>query len=371
MGQFKEHYDFTNLPQFSMVPKGHQRTDGNYFHFPKIFMKLNEESVSTYNKQVEYFESVGMPKIIRTPKCGVSLRSIGWAYDSRRIGNAGFELTVTSWFSTYRLRLTGTVDDKDEASKLTGREAFVIMRRQFQKDGVDLNDYTVEDGKRIKEEEIEPPMIKLGETAVPNKIYTNVHHLDFHSSYPGGLARLHPEMKPTLERIYEKRKNGGKDSELKLALDASIGFFQSRYCNMNGHGYCLANLARDAINDNNARIRQVERELIESGRTPLLYNTDGIWYQGEPLESGRDHGKQIGMWENDHKDCTIRIKSRGCYEYMEMGKYHPVVRGTTLLDRKKSRDQWSWGDIYKNGGVLLVGMKDDGTLETKYTEEDI
>ena len=156
-----------------------------------------------------------------------------------------------------------------------------------------------------------------------------------------------------------------------MALDASIGFFQSKYCDLNGYRYCLANLSRDAINDNNARIRQVERELIESGRTPLLYNTDGIWYQGEPLESGRDHGKGIGMWENDHKDCVIRIKSRGCYEYMEMGKYHPVVRGTTLLDRVKCRDQWSWGDIYETGGALLVGMKDDGTLETMYTEEDI
>lgn len=369
MDQYKEHYDFTNLPQFSMVPKGHQRTDGNYLRFPKISMKLNEESIKIYNDQVAYFKSIGMPKIIRTPKGGVSLRSIGWAYDARRIGNGGFELTVTSYYSTYRLRLTANVDEKDQASEMTGRKAFVIMRNEFRKDGVDLNEYAVEDGKRIKNEEIEPPMIKLGEKAVPDKIYTNVHHLDFHSSYPGGLARLHPEMKPTLERIYEKRKNGGKDSELKLALDASIGFFQSRYCYINGHGYCLANLARDAINDNNARIRQVEKELTESGRTPLLYNTDGIWYQGEPLEDGKDHGKSIGMWENDHLNCTIRIKSCGCYEYMEDGGYHPVVRGATLLDREKSRDKWSWGDIYKTGGVSKVRMADDGTLEMIYTED--
>ena len=198
MGQFKEHYDFTKLPQFSMVPKGHRRTDGNFLRFPKISMKLNEESVRIYNEQVEYFESVGMPKIVRTRKGGVSLRSIGWAYDSRMIGSCGFELTVTSWFSTYRLRLTANVDEKGEASKMTGREAFVIMRKEFQKDGIDLKDYAVEDGKRIKEEEIEPPMIKLGEKTVPDKIYMNVQHLDFHSSYPGGLAKIHPEMKPTL-----------------------------------------------------------------------------------------------------------------------------------------------------------------------------
>lgn len=365
----KRHDDFTKLPQFSMVPKGHQITAGNFLRFPKISMKLNEESIRIYNKQVAYFESVGMPKIIRTPKGGVSVRSIGWAYDSRRIGNGGYELTVTSWFSTYRLRLTASVDETGEASKMTGRTAFVIMRNEFKKDGVDLGDYAIGDGKRIKKEDIEPPMIKLGEKTVLDKIYMNVHHLDFHSSYPGGLARLHPEMRKTLERIYGKRKNGGKDAELKLALDASIGFFQSRYCNLNGSGYCLANLSRDAINDNNARIRQVEKELIESGRTPLLYNTDGIWYQGAPLEEGRDHGKGIGMWENDHLDCIIRIKSRGCYEYMEDGKVHPVVRGTTLLDREKPRDRWGWGDIYETGGVSMVGMKDDGSLEMIYKED--
>ena len=85
---------------------------------------------------------------------------------------------------------------------MTGRKAYVTMRREFKKDGVNLEDYAVDNGGWIKENEIEPPMIKATEYLQFGKTYENVHHLDFHSSYPGGLANHYPEMRKTIERIY-------------------------------------------------------------------------------------------------------------------------------------------------------------------------
>ena len=362
--------DFTKRPEFAGMPVGHQETYMNYLNFPRIAWKFTDENVAIFNAQVNYFKSINLPKIERTPRGAIRRCSIGYAWDVQKIGNSAIELTVTTWYATYRLVLTNNVDEDGGATQMTGRKAYVTMRREFKKDGIDLEKYAVENGKEIKKHEIEPPMIMATNHLQFGKTYENVHHLDFHSSYPGGLANKNPEMRKTIERIYAKRKSSGKDGELKLALDASIGFFQSQYCKINKHGYALANLARDAVNDNNERIRRVTDELVASGRIPLLYNTDGIWYLGEPLECGADYGPGVGRWENDHTALKFRAKSRGAYEYIDADGYHPVVRGRTKLEETKSRDAWQWGDIFQIGGIKKFGLSQNGTVVGKYVDED-
>lgn len=362
--------DFTKRPEFAGMPVGHQETYMNYLNFPRIAWKFTDENVAIFNAQVNYFKSINLPKIKRTPRGAIKRCSIGYAYDVQKIGNSAIELTVTTWYATYRLVLTNNVDECGGATQMTGRKAYVTMRREFKKDGIDLEKYAVENGKEIKKHEIEAPMIMATNHLQFGKTYENVHHLDFHSSYPGGLANKNPEMRKTIERIYAKRKSSDKDGELKLALDASIGFFQSQYCKIGKHGYALANLARDAVNDNNERIRRVTHELITSGRIPLLYNTDGIWYLGEPLENGADYGPGVGRWENDHTAIKFRAKSRGAYEYIDADGYHPVVRGRTKLEETKSRDTWEWGDIFQIGGIKKFGLGDNDNIIDEYVEEE-
>ena len=362
--------DFTKRPEFAGMPVGHQTTCMNYLNFPRIARKFTDENVAIFNAQVNYFKSINLPKIERTPSGYIKRCSFGYAWDTQKIGNSAIELTVTTWYATYRLVLTNNVDEYGDATKMTGRKAYVTMRREFQKDGIDLEDYAVPNGKEIKKHEIEKPMIMATNHLQFGKTYENVYHLDFHSSYPGGLANHYPEMRKTIERIYAKRKSSDKDGELKLALDASIGFFQSQYCKINKHGYALANLARDAVNDNNERIRRVTSELVASGRIPLLYNTDGIWYIGEPLENGADYGPGVGRWENDHTALKFRAKSRGAYEYIDADGYHPVVRGKTKLEETKSRDTWEWGDIFQIGGIKKFGLSQNGTVVGEYVDED-
>ena len=43
------------------------------------------------------------------------------------------------------------------------------------------------------------------------------------------------------------------------------------------------------------------------------------------------------------------LHAQSAYEYIEEGQYYAVVRGRTELDKKKSRERWSWGDIYHTG----------------------
>ena len=362
--------DFTKRPEFAGMPAGHQNTHMNYLNFPRIAWKFTDENVAIFNAQVNYFKSINLQKIERTPRGGIRFRSFGRGWDVQKIGNSAIELTVTTWYATYRLVLTNNVDEFGGATKMTGKKAYVTMRREFKKDGIDLESYAVDNGKEIKKSEIEKPMIMATNHLQFGKTYENVHHLDFHSSYPGGLANHHPEMRKTIERIYAKRKSSDKDGELKLALDASIGFFQSQYCKIGKHGYALANLARDAVNDNNERIRRVTAELIAAGRTPLLYNTDGIWYLGEPLESGADYGPGVGRWENDHTALRFRAKSRGAYEYTDADGYHPVVRGRTRLDETNPREKWQWGDIFRIGGIKEYRLNGDKVVGAYVDEEE-
>ena len=138
--------------------------------------------------------------------------------------------------------------------------------------------------------------------------------------------------------------------DYKHILNFSIGFMQS----INGCGARWAHLAKDAIKDNNDRVRSLAATVEKSGRTVLLFNTDGFWYEG-PVFHGKGEGDGLGQWHNDHMNCKFRMSGAGSYEFIEDGKYNPVVRGIpndTKLD-------WHWGDIYTKKAVPNIFTFDE------------
>lgn len=224
-----------------------------------------------------------------------------------------------------------------------GWEAMNVFNAKCLDYGIDLEEYKIENGLEIKEE-IEDAMICYGALGdISGKVIEGANHIDFHSSYPAGLVNTHPEFRPVVEELYEGRK---EHPEYKPVLNLPIGVFQSEKMN----GACWAHLSRDAIGDNNRRIRELSGRLLDAGRLPIAYNTDGIWYCGDPYH-GDGEGSNFGEWENDHVGCKIRFKSQGCYEFIEDGVYYPVVRGRTYYDRIKKRSEWEWGDIFRKDAV--------------------
>jgi hypothetical protein len=104
--------------------------------------------------------------------------------------------------------------------------------------------------------------------------------------------------------------------------------------------------------------------LRQAGRQILAYNTDGIWYAGEEYH-GEGEGPELGQWGHDHRNCKIRFKSAGAYEFIEDGKYYPVIRGLTLLDKVKDRDtEWQWGDIFNAPEYGYYFDEDKGVVKT-------
>lgn len=324
----------------------------NYIKIPCTILKPNKENMEIFNQELWVVKfNEGFTELERSPSGGLTSRVHFPSY-SYTYGNTGAELLVLDLDGFYRLQFRAEPEKVSEERTLSGRNAFQKFVEILEYYNINIDDYAVEDGEYYKAQ-IEKPMISLYDESLKDKVLGSVHHIDFHNSYPGGLKRTHPEFSEVIDDLYRMRKD---NPIYKAILNYSIGFMQSKWCN-----YRYAKLSRDAINDNNARIRQVSDALKNSGRSIIAYNTDGIWYKGDVFH-GELEGKNCGEWENDHINCTIRFKSAGSYEYIENNHYYPVVRGYTNLDKIRPRSEWKWGDIYK-AVVSEFYFTDDGIYE--------
>ena len=165
--------------------------------------------------------------------------------------------------------------------------------------------------------------------------------------------------------MYNNRK---KDPRYKQVLVKTNGFFFSQYCN-----YKHAHLAKESIERNYQKIEKIALALIKRGNKVLSYNVDGIWVVRDPnnLYTDENRGNGLQHWDYDHKDCKIRYKSAGSYEFIEGDKDTPCVSGCTTYERIKPRSEWVWGDIFRgdafmyymeNGRIVRINMDNDKTI---------
>lgn len=302
----------------------------NYLLIPVSVFDMTEEGAEEFNRIYLWLKKQNLYTLERTAsggiKSGPHRKRPAWDIKVNRIC---VELTVLmdgcAWRIQFRTKLP---------NKMSGRKAFTAFKRILLKSGIDLDKYAIENGEEVKTE-IEKPMIGAAKEIFYDYTFEKVNHIDFHSSYAGGLANTHSEFKAVLEELYQKRE---EKEEYKNILNFSIGFMQS----ISGCKARWAHLSRDAIKDNNYRVRNLAERLTKKGRIVLSFNTDGIWYKGA-VYHGEGEGSGLGEWHNDHTNCKFRMRSAGSYEFIEKNEYHAVVRG--VPNEKKAG--WSWGDIYK------------------------
>lgn len=332
-----------------------------------IVLKVNQMKVPVYaldntaagahefNIYYQELLNKGWKTITRTKSRGISTARQAFKppmWDVR-YSSACIELTIiTNKMLRIQFRQTTSVlQEEENETGIYGRQAFTAFKKELLKDGIDLDKYTIANGAEVKKT-IPKYLITMEKEAYQDLVFEGCHHVDFHSSFPAGLANTHPEFAATLNRLYENRKEKPIN---KAILNYSIGFCQS----LDNTGARWAHLAKDAIADNNNRIAKLADRLRRAGRLVISYNTDGIWYKGE-VYHGEGEGKKLGEWENDHTNCRFRAKSAGAYEFIEDGKYYPVVRGRTNYDLTKSRKDWEWGDIYKKEARPLMFFWTEG-----------
>lgn len=324
----------------------------NYKLIPVSVVKASKGNEIKFNRLHKLLLDSDFDAIKRTKSGGISIARSESLYSYNKYDvihkKAFVEITLCCLWLTedgrketrsYRIQWrTNNYKEDGEEFLVSGRKSFLAFKKECEHCGIDLGDYEVskEEGLACKSE-IHKADIRLFEPYMnTGRILKNANHLDFHKFYFEGLMKSHHELERPIKEFVKKSK---ESKEYKTMMAATIGYMQSEYC-----GYRYAKLAKDAINRAYEDYDLVLK-LLSEDRTLLATNTDGIWYQGEewhgPLES-----PEVGGWSNDHVGCTIRFKSKGSYEYLENGEYHPVVRGSTELDKLKSRDQWVWGDVF-------------------------
>lgn len=332
----------------------------NYLLIPVTVINADREGMEEWNKIFFYLKSLkDAGKITRTRSGGISVdrriyRPPMW--DCRKMKSC-LELTILLDGGMMRIQFRRSLSKTEEPDPtvMPGRKALsMFASKLWQISGINLEDYAICNGLELREKEapryivdVNPKFIRETVCIEDARTYYPVHHIDFHSSFPAGLANTHPEFRETIDLLYEQRK---AHPEYKGCLNSTIGAMWSPA--LNGAKY--ARLAIDAINDNNRRINDITERLESSGRIPLVWNVDGVWYLGEEYH-GEGEGPGLGQWENDHVNCKFRAKTRGSYEYIEDGVYYPVVRGI----KNELKANWSWGSIFDHHEILEFSFDEE------------
>ena len=335
----------------------YQRGSLNQYNTKPLKLVPTEENAKVFNEIYQFIIKTDMNILERAPGGSIRkgpkyLRNF-YAYDIQK-SSLGVQLTISldGYLRVVKFGLFG----KETAPDIYPTKAFKMFTDKCLEYGINLDDYAIANGREVKENTDRVP-IDMDKSIIDKTLY-RVNHLDFHSSFPAGLANTHPEFKPVMEHFYNIRK---VDPAAKFLMNSGIGFMCTEKFGFKAR---LAHLRKDAIEDNNRRIDEMRLRLIINGRRIIGHNTDGIWYQGAPYH-GEGEGKALGQWENDHVNCMFRAKSDGAYEFIEAGEYHAVQRGQTTLDAIKPRDQWVWGDIYK---ASVIGWKFDNKRGIYFNE---
>ena len=343
---------FLHLNQYSHAAFNHRP---NSMKIPVTKLVYNDLGVTAFNKIYQSLLKLkGYGQIKRTASGGISfnmpLSQRCHQWDIRFWGLFS-EITIIDTLGMWRIQLApGKAIDELHGDQLSGRKAYFMFKAMLKRDGIILEDYAIDNGRAINAQ-IEKPLIMTPHPNLyMNKEFNNVNHLDFHNSYPAGLVNCFPEFRKTIEYLYNNRNH---HPEYKDILNYSIGFFHSKFL-----GWKYSHLAKASIMDSNKRVLEIADRLAKAGRNIILFNTDGIWYQGA-IYHGKGEGNKLGEWHNDHVNCKFRMKSVGAYEYIENDRCYAVVRGLTTLDKTKPRESWEWGDIYnKDAEITKYKFKD-------------
>ena len=299
---------------------------------------FNDEGVAEFNEIYQYCLEQANAGLFRT---FITTKSQGISIARGNIRGAMWLITVKKTFIEILIRnfdaryyrfIIGY--GKEKKNNLAGRQAFQIYKEELLKDNVNLDDLAITNGEEVKQT-IPAPRIELN--VAPERTYYNAHHIDLNSAYNAGMMEKFPVLEKSVRRMYNLRK---QNTEYKNVLNMTQGFMQSQLV-----GYKFSHISKAGYEYTLRRLAELTEKLEASGRRILSYNTDGIWYQGEEYHDDGE-GTDIGQWKNDHTDCKIRYKSKGCYEYVENGIYTPVFRGESSYEKVKPRTDWEWGDIF-------------------------
>lgn len=324
-----------------------------------------------------YLGTLHYSDITPTLSGGISKKGLNFRYYSKLLDPcpSSISLYIVNPDSCYALRFRDAYKKENHGGdeSLSGSVAFSKFRRLLKKmgNGYDLAELARPDGKEIKET-IQAPDIRL----IPDfkdKVIEHAFHVDINQAYFAGIDKHFGHcgdgaMGEVIHYIFEHRNDGTPTTRYnKSLLNCTQGFCQSRWCVLKApgedspKGYALAHLAKAGIEDCKKTLSEIIKIYEKVGCKLVATNTDGAWFAPPAdnktnrsiLEDVPGYGVGLGEFKIDHFDCLLRYRSKGAYEYIEDGRYEPVIRGRTHLDHIKPRTSWEWGDIYHKQAYVV------------------
>ena len=343
---------FQDLDQAKIAPI---RLDPNKYKIPVSNIPCNEIGAARMNRYLKSVYEAGYNKIIRTPSFGICIdRFKGFrlpCYDVQRTSSC-IELTVLDIDGMVRIQFRPGFEGEHPELEITGNDSWKRFIGFCTRHDVKIWDYAVtkEEGLAYKAQ-IPKAIIGLERERYKDLIFESCHHLDLNASHPSGMAEGFPVLYPVIKDVYDHRRENPKN---KAILTHVWGYMQSM-----GTQFRFSHISKAGMEYTCRRVKELRDRLLSSGRFPILYNTDGIWYSGDVYHA-EDEGYDLGQWKNDYVNCKLRCKSAGCYEFQEKnGRYFAKVRGHTALDMIKTRAEWQWGDIYQDEATVMRFLWDD------------
>ena len=147
---------------------------GNFiFNNLKInVLEVTDENVDLFNDILNKLRNnKDYTEVERNEKCRLTFYDICFKLPCYCYfyANSFAELFIADIDGIYRIQLKHVPYD-DKGKPVWGRKAFSKFEKMLEEDGINLKDYAIENGKEVKEE-IEMPLIKLGDFALPTNIF--------------------------------------------------------------------------------------------------------------------------------------------------------------------------------------------------------
>ena len=184
------------------------------------------------------------------------------------------------------------------------------------------------------------------------KVLEHVWSIDFNSAFPTALTYIVPASQKYIQKLFDQRKTNAK---AKGKLNNAIGAMTSKVTTFLGYApRCLAQLRYEILKWHNDRFQLIARNLRQQGAIIINKRIDSIkfiWPFTDRKPFIPSLGSGLGQIKIDFADTTYLQLSTSKYQYIDpdTNKLKVVISGLTSLDRTKSRDDWTWDDIFHCG----------------------
>lgn len=326
----------------------------------------------TWNQIVDFLktECSHWHKLVLTSSNGISTRFFDdvqilpcWIIDKPKDAATRSEILILGFGRMWKLQLRKAECEEDD---IDGYKSWNFVKKELKKDGVDLWSYkdktSTKDQLLISRTSIPRRNTETLSPVLAEKELKDVYKLDFNSFFPHCLSVAFPEFRPTMERLFEQRKENPKIKKYLVSFTGDLySWCGGRFAWM---AVKMMTIARKMMLDLENRVKQF-------GALVLFEKIDAIYIlSSRGCYKDENCGQNLGQYKIEHYK-RFWFDGPGTQEMIdENGVFEVKAQGRRELDSKKPRSEWTWGDVRtKEGRQLVETFIKGGKVHERFKED--